>query len=116
MTKGYRLSFLAMTVLVDKYIEAVNRADIDALIALFAPTATLTQRDGVYRGTDQIAEFYRNLWLGGPSAHEIENQFADGSAQIVQFKATSPTGETRHAVDVFIVEDGLAQSLDIYYR
>jgi hypothetical protein len=36
--------------------------------------------------------------------------------QIVQFKATSPTGETRHAVDVFIVEGGLVQSLDIYYR
>lgn len=105
-----------MTVLVDKYIEAVNDADIDALTALFAPTATLTQRDGVYRGTGQIADFYRKLWLGGPSAHEIENQFADGRAQIVQFKATSPTGETRHAVDVFIVEDGLVQSLDIYYR
>ena len=105
-----------MTVLVDKYIAAVNDADIDALTALFAPTATLTQRDGVYRGTGQIADFYRKLWLGGASAHEIENQFADGRAQIVQFKATSPTGETRHAVDVFIVEGGLVQSLDIYYR
>jgi hypothetical protein len=108
--------WIAMSALVEKYIEAVNRADIDGLTALFTPTATLTQRNGVYRGIAQIAAFYRDLWLGGPSAHEIENQFVDGNAQIVQFKATSPTGETRHAVDVFIVEDGLVESLDIYYR
>lgn len=105
-----------MSTLTEKYIEAVNEADIDGLIALFAPTATLSQRDRLYVGTDQIAAFYRELWLPGPSAHVVEKQFCDGNAHIVQFKATSPTGEVRHAVDVFIIANTLIESLEIYYR
>ncbi len=103
-----------MGTVVEKYMDAVNRADVEGLTALFAPTASVSQRDRVYRGIDEIAGFYRGLWLGGPSVHEIENQFADRNARIVQFKATSPTGETRHAVDVFTVRDDLIETLDIY--
>ena len=105
-----------MRTLTEKYIDAVNKADINELIALFAPTATLSQRDRLYEGTDQIAGFYRELWLPGPSAHEVERQFADGNALIVQFKAVGPTGEIRHAVDVFIITNTLVESLEIYYR
>jgi hypothetical protein len=61
---------------VEKYMDAVSRADVEGLTALFAPTASVSQRDRVYRGIDEIAGFYRGLWLGGPSVHEIENQFA----------------------------------------
>ena len=105
-----------MRTLTDKYIDAVNTADLAELIALFAPTATLSQKNRLYEGVDQIADFYRELWLPGPSAHEVERQFTDGNALIVQFKAVGPTGETRHAVDVFIVHDTLIESLEIYYR
>ena len=105
-----------MTTLTEKYIDAVNNADLAGLIALFAPTATLSQKDRLYEGADQIAGFYRELWLPGPSAHEVERQFVDGDALIVQFKAVSPTGEMRHAVDVFIVKNTLIETLEIYYR
>ncbi|WP_163796020.1 nuclear transport factor 2 family protein [Mycolicibacterium sediminis] len=105
-----------METLTEKYIDAVNNADLAGLIALFEPTATLSQKGRLYEGTDQIADFYRELWLPGPSAHEVERQFVDGNAVIVQFKAVSPTGEIRHAVDVFIVKGNLFESLEIYYR
>jgi hypothetical protein len=57
--------------------------------------------------------------LAGKAVTEIERQFSDGDAEIVQIRASSPLGEPGqyvHAVDVFRMRDGLIERLDIYYR
>ena len=108
-----------MTTIAEKYIDAVNRADIDSLIALFAPTATLAHPTGTYSGTEQISTFYTSMVFAGQAVTEIERQFADQNAQILQIRASSPLGEPGkyvYAVDVFTVADGVIERLDIYYR
>ncbi|HEY9305261.1 MAG TPA: nuclear transport factor 2 family protein [Mycobacterium sp.] len=108
-----------MATIAEMYIDAVNRADIDDLMGLFAPTATLAHPSGTFTGADEIANFYKSVVLAGQAVTEIERQFADQNAQIIQIRATSPLaepGQYVYAVDVFTVRDDRIERLEIYYR
>jgi hypothetical protein len=54
-----------MTSIAEKYIDAVNRADIDDLMALFAANATLRHPAGTFVGARQIADFYVSVVFAG---------------------------------------------------
>lgn len=108
-----------MASIAEQNIDAVNRAHIDDLMALFAPDATLAHPSGSYTGTDEIANFYTSVVFAGQAITEIDRQFADQDAQIIQIRATSPLaepGQYVHAVDVFTIGEGVIDRLDIYYR
>ena len=45
----------------EQYIEAVNRADIDTLMGLFSPTATLAHPAGLFTDPDAIRNFYQSI-------------------------------------------------------
>lgn len=108
-----------MTSIAEKYIDAVNRADIDELMALFAPTATLKHPSGTYVGAENIANFYRTVVFAGQAVTEIETQFSDRDTQIIQIRASSPLaepGQYVYAADIFTIGDDRIERLDIYYR
>lgn len=108
-----------MTSIAEQYIDAVNRANIDDLMGLFAPTATLAHPSGTFTGAEEISNFYRSVVFAGQAVTEIERQFADQDAQIIQIHATSPLaepGQYVYAVDVFTIGDDRIERLDIYYR
>ena len=102
-----------------KYIDAVNRADIDALMGLFAPTASLKHPAGTFTDPAALRQFYETVVFTGQAVTDIEAQFRDGDTEIVQIRASSPLGEPGHfvyAADIFTVRDGLIERLEIYYR
>jgi ketosteroid isomerase-like protein len=108
-----------MTNAAEKYIDAVNRADIKSLVGLFAPSATLAHPAGIFTGADAISDFYETVVFAGKAFTEIERHFSDGDTQIVQLRASSPLaepGQYVYAVDVFTIRDDLIERLDIYYR
>lgn len=108
-----------MTTMAEKYIDAVNRGDIDCLMGLFAPTATLVHPAGTFADAESIANFYESVVFAGKAVTEIERQLADKDVQVVQIRASSPLGEPGHyvyAADIFTISDGLIQRLEIYYR
>lgn len=108
-----------MTSIAEKYIDAVNRADIDALMTLFAPTAILRHPSGTFVGAEGIADFYKTAVFGGKAVTEIEKQFIDEGPQIIQIRATSPLaepGQYIYAADIFTISDERIERLDIYYR
>ena len=47
-----------------RYVEAMNAADIDAMMALFAPDAVLRHPSGVYAETDAIRGFFVEIAFG----------------------------------------------------
>ncbi|MBB3601412.1 ketosteroid isomerase-like protein [Mycolicibacterium sp. BK556] len=103
----------------EQYIEFVNRADIDALMSLFSPGASLFHPAGEFTDTAAIRNFYESVVFAGQAVTEIQATFADGDTQILQIRASSPLGEPGnyvHAADVFKIEAGLIERLDIYYR
>ncbi|QZA20134.1 nuclear transport factor 2 family protein [Mycobacterium malmoense] len=90
-----------MATIAEKYVDAVNRGDIDCLISLFAPTATLMHPAGTFSDADAIADFYTSVVFAGKAVTEIERQFADHDAQIVQIRVgvsarRAPGGRAAH--------------------
>lgn len=103
----------------EQYIESVNQADIETLMSLFSPTATLSHPAGEFGSAETIRNFYETVVFAGKAVTEIQAKFVDGDAEIVQIRASSPLGEAGrylYAADVFRVHDGLIERLDIYYR
>lgn len=103
----------------EAYIDAVNRAHLDDLLALFADEAVLTNPAGRFEGRSAIATFYTDVVFHGQAITEIERLFLTDDAQIVQLRASSPLSESGHyvhAVDVFTIDQGRIRTLEIYYR
>ena len=47
------------------FLDAFNSRDVEALVALYEPTAALVTRDGTVLGHDAIREAYRQMLEGG---------------------------------------------------
>jgi hypothetical protein len=103
----------------EQYIEAVNQADIERLMSLFSPTATLSHPAGEFTTPESLRNFYESVVFAGQAVTEIQARFTDDDTEILQIRASSPLGEPGnylHAADVFMIQAGLIERLDIYYR
>jgi uncharacterized protein (TIGR02246 family) len=104
----------------EKYVAAVNAADAAALLALFAEDATLTHPVGTDQGHAEIADFHRELLFAAELQVTIIRRIGQDNVEVVQLQGTTPLsedGSTVQTVDIFTLNDqGLVQTLDIYYR
>ncbi len=103
----------------ERYVEAVNNADGDALLALFAENATLTHPVGIDQGHSEIADFHADVIFAGQVRMSIVRNIEQGNIEVAQLEGNSPLNDdtTIHTVDIFTMnDDGLVQALDIYYR
>ncbi|MDT5011051.1 MAG: steroid Delta-isomerase [Mycobacterium sp.] len=103
----------------ERYVEAVNSADGDALLALFAEDATLTHPVGVDNGHTEIVDFHTDVIFEGQVRMSIVRRIEKGNIEVAQLEGTSPLNEDTvvHTADFFTLnDDGLVQTLDIYYR
>lgn len=104
----------------EQYIDAVNAADIERLMALFAPDATVRNPQGTFEGKEAVRWFYESVVFAGQAITTIEKQFNFDGVDVLQISATSRLAEKGspplHAADVFVLSDGHIDELDIYYR
>ena len=104
----------------EQYIDAVNAADIERLIGLFAEDATVRNPTGAYQGKDAIRGFYESIVFAGRAITTIERQLTIDDLQVLQISATSPLADQNaaplRAADVFVIHDNQIASLDIYYQ
>ena len=104
----------------EQYIDAVNAANIERLMELFAADATVRNPTGAYEGKDAIRGFYESVVFAGRAITKIERQLAVDDIQVLQIAATSHLAEENaapmHAADIFVIHDNQIASLDIYYR
>ena len=103
-----------------QYVEAVNAADLDAVMALFADDAVLQHPMGVFTDPAGMAGFYRDVVFAGKAVTEIVTSARDGGYEWPEIEATSrlaDTDEKVHAADLFEIDDaGDIVRLAIYYR
>lgn len=106
--------------IVDRYVDAVNRRDLEATVGLFAPEASVTNPVGTFTGVEAIGGFYRDVVFVGQTVLTAGAVEADGHLVVAELEAASPLaadGGTLHAVDVFrLTGDGRIAALDITYR
>jgi predicted SnoaL-like aldol condensation-catalyzing enzyme len=103
----------------ERYIEAVNNADTPALLALFAEDATLTHPVGTDQGHTEIADFHTDVIFEGQVRMTLSRTIEQGNIEVAQLEGTSPLNEDTivNTCDIFTMNDnGLVQTLDIYYR
>ncbi len=113
--------------IVDGYVAAINAADPDAVLALFADEAVLVNPAGTFTGPDEITGFYRDVVVAGQAvltagAVTVSDE-ADGSAtavvraEIVATSPLDPDGGQLVADDVFHLDAaGRIARLEITYR
>ena len=102
-----------------RYVEAVNSADTPALLALFAEDATLTHPVGTDQGHTEIADFHTDVIFEAQVRMTLSRTLEQGNIEVAQLEGTSPLNEDTivHTCDIFTLDDnGLLQTLDIYYR
>ena len=67
---------------VDAQVEAYNRHDLNAFLALYSPDATLWVHpdDRVAQGTEQLRARYRDQWRANPQLRvEVEQRMVQGN-------------------------------------
>lgn len=104
-----------------RYVDAVNTGDADALLALFAPDAVLRHPLGTYTGHDELAGFYRDVVFQGQAVTTLLSvePIEDGELALLAAtsRASEPDAKPLHAADVFRLDaDGLITELQIFYR
>jgi hypothetical protein len=102
----------------ERYVAMVNARDLEGLVALFAPTATLLHPVGRFEGHDAIQGFYTdNVLLHAPKITAVSWVDADRFS-VFEMDARAPQSDTvAHAIDHLTVDDdGHIERLAIYYR
>ena len=101
---------------------ALARKDVEGLVALFAPDATIesylvtrvfNRSDGVCRGRDEIRQLVRTLIERGLPWGGHRPPIIRGNTVAVEFMTASSDTET-FSVDIIDIRDGKIQSLRAY--
>jgi ketosteroid isomerase-like protein len=105
----------------EAYAAAINAADLDALVGLFAPRAVLRNPAGTFDTPETIRGFYEGVVLAGKTQLTIASLVEESETVArAELDATSPLSEPgtppMRAIDVFTVDaEGAIVSLDITY-
>lgn len=105
--------------IVDAYVAAVNAADLEALVELFADDAVLENPLGTFTGRVEITGFYRDVVLAGQAVITVGSVEVAGpvvTAELLARSPLDPDGEPLRAVDEFRPgPDGRIAHLTIRY-
>jgi len=104
-----------------QYVDAVNAADGEALLALFADGAVLRHPLGTYAGHDELRGFYDTVVFQGQAVTTVlsVDDLPDGELALLSAtsKVSEPDAKPLHAADVFRLDGaGLISELQIFYR
>ncbi len=79
--------------LVDTLVDALNRADIDALVALYQPNAVIVTSRQTIQGLSAIRQYYTDLLINQlPGAtFVVETRVAEGSMRSIKWDAVAAT-------------------------
>ena len=104
-----------------QYVDAVNAADGEALLALFADGAVLRHPLGTYTGHDELRGFYDTVVFQGQAVTTVlsVDDLPDGELALLSAtsKVSEPDAKPLHAADVFRLDGaGLISELQIFYR
>lgn len=105
---------------------ALSRNDPEALLALYAPDATLEspliphllgKQEGICRGHDELRRLFEILANRKPKLRQYHRAgyFTDGHTLIFEYPRNAPEGEQMDFVEVMHIEDGLIQYHKVYW-
>jgi hypothetical protein len=97
-----------------EYFTKIRARDI-SVAELFHTDATLVGLGQITSGRDAIREFYQGAIDGAsPTPRSIGDLLSDGSRVAGEVMIDLADGQVIHAVDIFVVEEGLIRSLTYF--
>jgi len=100
----------------ERYVEHVNAADLDALVALFTDDAVVMHPLGVFEGRDAVRSFYGDNILPHRPTLVARGWVSEGSTCAFELLAETG-GRTSHAIDHCTVDhEGRIERMVIAYR
>ncbi len=97
-----------------EYFTRIRARDI-SVAELFHTDATLVGLGQITSGRDAIREFYQGAIDGAsPTPRSIGDLLSDGSRVAGEVMIDLADGQVIHAVDIFVVEEGLIRSLTYF--
>lgn len=110
----------------DAWAAGFANKDLDAIVALYAPDATLesplvntllkTER-GVVEGREALRSFFNIILASTPPLRDRYKQsfFTDGRTMIWEYPRVTPSGEKTDMAEVMQLENGLIKAHRIYW-
>lgn len=115
----------AIEAVVQVWESALAAHDLDALLACYAPDATLesplaahiTGADGICQGHAQLRPFLAQVVARTPTlrAYHRAGFFTDGRRATWEYPRATPQGEQMDFVEVMEIEHGLIQAHRVYW-
>ena len=102
----------------ERYVTAVNDADIELMMSLFAEGATVRNPFGHFENHEAIRNFYENFVFRSQARLTLTHLLAGEGCAMAEMYAESPLrpDHRQWASDVFEVDaDGRIEKLSIYY-
>jgi ketosteroid isomerase-like protein len=97
----------------ERYVDNVNRRDLDRLTSLFRHDAVLDHTLGVHQGRDAIGAFHRDVIFAAAPVVTATSWSEQGDTCVVSLEGAVGDHVT-NTVDVFTVDrDGLIARLEI---
>jgi ketosteroid isomerase-like protein len=111
--------------LTHRWEQALEAHDLDALLACYAPDATIESPvvahlmggPGVVRGHDELRPFLAKVVARTPDVRRYHREgfFTDGRRVTWEYPRDTPDGEQMDFVEVMDIEDGLIQAHRVYW-
>ena len=106
--------------------EALSRNDMEALLSLYAPDATLESplvphlmgtEKGICRGHEELKRFFEVLATRKPKIRKFyrTGYFTNGRKVMWDYPHQTPSGEQMDFVEVMEIENGLIQKHRVYW-
>jgi ketosteroid isomerase-like protein len=116
----------AIETLHHRWNDALQRKDVDAAIALYAPDTVLESPlvrhilksgEGVVRGREHLRAFVQQVFARTPASRAVYRTgfFTDGRTVTWEYPRQTPDGEQMDFVEVMEIENGLIARHRVYW-
>ncbi len=111
----------------NRWNDALQRKDVDAATALYAPDTVLesplvrhilkSSAEGVVRGRENLRAFLREVFARTPTSRHVYRTgfFTDGRTVMWEYPRQTPDGEQMDFVEVMEIENGLIARHRVYW-
>jgi hypothetical protein len=104
----------------------LSNNDIESLLALYAPDATIESpliphllncEEGICRGRDELRQFLEMVVARKPEKRKYfrKNYFTDGKTLMWEYPRATPEGEQMDFAEIMELENGLIQHHRVYW-
>lgn len=90
------------------HLETLGARDVNGIVADYTDSSVVVTGEKVYRGKEEIHEFFSTLLAALPDAEwGLHKEIYEANTLYIEWTARSPAHNVNTGVDTFVFEDGM---------